>query len=188
MNDSSRIPSGSQTEGPYFRIGLEYLLDRTPALTPGSAGAIEIRGRVLDRDGVPVPDAMLEFWSAATVEGGSAVDTVRSGFPTGFRRAATDEDGRFVAVMDRPAPVRFNDEYTQAPHMLVLVFARGLMRHLLSRVYLEDEKGNACDPVLMKIAEERRTTLIARQDESRAGSYVWNIVLQGTDETVFFAW
>jgi protocatechuate 3,4-dioxygenase alpha subunit len=188
MNDSSRIPSGSQTVGPYFRIGLESLLDRTPALAPGSAGTIEIRGQVLDRDGVPVPDAMLEFWSAASVESGSSVDGAGSGFPAGFRRAATGEDGRFVAVMERPAAARFDDEHTQAPHMLVLVFARGLMRHLLSRVYLGDEKGNDTDPVLMRIAEERRNTLIARRDESRAGLYVWNVVLQGTDETVFFAW
>ena len=188
MNDSSRIPSGSQTVGPYFRIGLDYLLDRTPALTPGSAGTIEICGRVVDRDGVPVPDAMLEFWSAATVEGGYSVDEVRGSCPAGFRRVATGDDGRFVAVMERPAPVQFNDEDTQAPHMLVLLFARGLMRHLLTRVYLEDEKGNDNDPVLMRIAEVRRNTLIAGRDVSRAGLYEWNIVLQGTGETVFFAW
>ena len=189
MNDNSPgIPAGSQTVGPYFQIGLEYLLDRTPALAPGSAGTIEIRGQGLDRDCVPVPDAMVEFWSAETLDGGSSVDGVRSGCPAGFRRAATGEDGKFVAVMERPAPVRFNDEVRQAPHMLVLVFARGLMRHLLTRVYLSDEKGNDSDPVLMRIAEERRNTLIARRDVSRAGLYVWNIVLQGTDETVFFAW
>lgn len=189
MNDGSeRIPAGSQTVGPYFRIGLEYLLDRTPVLTSGSAGTIEIRGQVLDRDGVPVPDAMVEFWSAATVEGGFSVDGARSSFPAGFGRAATGEDGRFVVVMERPEAVRFNDECMQAPHLMVLVFARGLMRHLLTRVYLGDEKSNECDPVLMRISEERRNTLIARRDVSRAGLYVWNIVLQGTDETVFFAW
>ncbi len=65
MSSSSvRIPAGSQTVGPYFRIGLEYLIERTPALTLETPGTIEIRGRVLDRDGAPVPDAMLEFWSA----------------------------------------------------------------------------------------------------------------------------
>ena len=188
MNGSSRIPSGSQTVGPYFRIGLDYLSDRMPVFAPGSAGTIEIRGQVLDRDGVPVPDAMLEFWSAAIVDGGSLVDGVRSGCPAGFRRAATGEDGKFATVIERPVPVRFDDEHMQAPHMLVLVFARGLMRHLLTRVYLGDEKGNDSDPVLMRIAEERRNTLIARRDVSRAGLYVWNVVLQGTDETVFFAW
>ena len=64
MSGSVSIPAGSQTVGPYFRIGLEYLIERTPSLTLDTAGTIEIHGRVLDRDGAPVPDAMLEFWSA----------------------------------------------------------------------------------------------------------------------------
>ena len=76
----------------------------------------------------------------------------------------------------------------QAPHMLVLVFARGLLRHLISRVYFEDEPANASDPVLMQIPEERRATLIARPIEDRANLYRWDMVLQGTGETVFFAW
>ena len=61
--DSRLIPAGSQTVGPFFRIGLDYLIDRAPALDADIAGRIEIRGRVLDRDGIPVPDAVLEFWT-----------------------------------------------------------------------------------------------------------------------------
>jgi protocatechuate 3,4-dioxygenase, alpha subunit len=170
-SDSEHIPAGSQTVGPYFRIGLEYLIERTPALPLETAGTIEIRGRVWDRDGAPLPDAMLEFWSAAKVEEEEGI------FPAGFRRAATDEGGNFFVVMARPAT-----------HMLVLVFARGLLRHLLTRVYLGDEQAKQGDPVLMTIPQERRATLIAQPDESRANLYKWDVVLQGSGETVFFAW
>lgn len=170
-DDPVPIPAGSQTVGPYFRIGLDYLIERTPALTLETAGTIEIRGRVWDRDGAPVPDAMLEFWRAP----GDGEEGV---FPAGFRRAATDADGNFSVVMAR----------AQAPHMLVLVFARGLLRHLVTRVYFGDELANQGDPVLMTIPQERRATLIAQPDESRANLYKWDVILQGTGETVFFAW
>jgi protocatechuate 3,4-dioxygenase alpha subunit len=182
MSGSEPIPAGSQTVGPYFRIGLEYLMERTPPLTLDTAGTIELYGRVLDRDGAPVPDAMLEFWSAARVDGEASV------FPAGFLRAVTDADGRYSAVMERPTAVPPGDERAQAPHMLVLVFARGLLRHLISRVYFADERANEGDPVLTSIPAERRATLIAQRDEGRANLYRWDVILQGTGETVFFAW
>jgi protocatechuate 3,4-dioxygenase alpha subunit len=182
MSGSVPVPAGSQTVGPYFRIGLEYLMERTPPLTLDTAGTIEIHGRVLDRDGAPVPDAMLEFWSAAKVDEEVGV------FPAGFMRAGTDGDGRFSAVMERPTTVPPGDESAHAPHMLVLVFARGLMRHLISRVYFADEQANEGDPVLRVIPVERRATLIAQRDEGRANLYRWDVILQGTGETVFFAW
>lgn len=167
-----QVPAGSQTVGPYFHIGLEYLLERTPALTLDKPGTIEICGRILARDGAPVPDAMLEFWSAAEVAGQTPA------FPSGFRRTVTDGDGRYSVVMERPT----------TPHMLVLVFARGLMRHLLSRIYFADEQANENDPVLVTITADRRRTLIAQPDETRANVYGWNVILQGAGETVFFAW
>jgi protocatechuate 3,4-dioxygenase, alpha subunit len=176
-----RIPTGSQTFGPYFRIGLECLMERTPATTVDPAGAIEIHGRVLDRDGAPVPDAMLEFWSTAKVADKADV------FPAGFRRAATDGDGSYSVVMQRPTVATYREERAH-PHMLVLVFARGLMRHLISRVYFDDEQANESDPVLAAIPEERRATLIAQRDESRTNVYQWDVILQGAGETVFFAW
>ena len=188
MSGSPRIPDGSQTVGPYFMIGLQYLLERTPVPAVDAHHTIEMRGRVVDRDGAAVPDAMLEFWCAATVGDGSDSDGKLSGLPAGFRRAVTDDEGRYSVVIERPAPADMGNGRTQAPHMLVLVFARGLMRHLLTRVYLGDEHGNAEDTVLLNVAEERRATLIARPDESRVGVYWWNVVLQGTDETVFFVW
>jgi protocatechuate 3,4-dioxygenase alpha subunit len=184
MSGSVPIPAGSQTVGPYFRIGLEYLIERTPSLTLDTAGSIELHGRVLDRDGAPVPDAMLEFWSAPKVADKFAGE---GGFPAGFRRAVTEGDGRFSVVMERPTVGPGNDR-GHAPHMLVLVFARGLLRHLISRVYFADEQANEGDRVLIAIPEERRATLIARPDESRANLYRWDVILQGTGETVFFAW
>lgn len=176
------IPAGSQTVGPYFRIGLEYLLERTPALTLETPGTVEVCGQVFDRDGLPVPDAMLEFWSAAGAE-----DKGRC-FPSGFRRTVTDGDGRYSVVMERRITVPPEDGSAHAPHLLVLVFARGLMRHLLSRVYLLEERANQGDLVLAAVPEDRRRTLIAQRDESRANVYRWNVILQGAEETVFFAW
>jgi protocatechuate 3,4-dioxygenase alpha subunit len=184
--ESLRIPAGSQTVGPYFRIGLEYLLDRTPSITLETPGMMEIRGRVLDRDGAPVPDAMLEFWSDTTVARGFDADDEPRDFPVGFRRAVTDADGAYSIVIERPS-TELHDG-AQAPHMIVLVFARGLLRHLISRVYLGDEPGNQSDPVLALIPEERRSTLIAHPDASRVGVYGWDVLLQGPGETVFFAW
>jgi protocatechuate 3,4-dioxygenase alpha subunit len=175
------IPAGSQTVGPYFRIGLEYLIERTPAITLDTAGTIEIRGRVLDCDGAPVPDAMLEFWSTAKVADKAGA------FPAGFRRAATDGKGRYSVVMER-ATVQHEDERPNAPHILVLVFARGLMRHLISRIYFDGDQANESDPVFAAIPQERRATLIAQRDKTRANLYRWDIILQGTGETVFFAW
>ena len=100
----------------------------------------------------------------------------------------TDGDGKFSVVVLRPTTVPLDDKRVQAPHMLVLVFARGLMRHLISRVYFADEPANDGDPVLTSISEERRATLIAQPDRGQANLYKWDVVLQGTGETVFFAW
>jgi len=170
MTTERLIPNSSQTVGPYFRIGLDYLIDRTSTDDATTLGTIAIRGRVLDRDGVAVPDAMLEFWSV----------------PHNFRRAATDLDGNFCVMMGRPVAVRMEDGRTQSPHLLVLVFARGLLRHLISRVYFESEPGNESDPVLLGVPADRRRTLMARRDGDN--SFRWDVTLQGPDETVFFAW
>jgi protocatechuate 3,4-dioxygenase alpha subunit len=181
MTEGNRlIPASSQTVGPFFRIGLEYLIDRVPALDADVSGKIEIRGRVLDRDGVPVPDAVLEFWAPRLTVSTPSHDQ----YPAGFRRTATDTNGAFAVAAMRPAAVPLEDGRMQAPHLLVLLFARGLLRHLLTRVYFEDEPGNATDTVLQEIPAERRATLIARLENS----YQWDVHLQGQNETVFFAW
>ena len=184
-SETNRIPSSSQTVGPYFRIGLEYLIDRMAKVDESLRRMIELRGRVLDRDGAPVPDAMLEFWSAADARDSSA-DSLRHGIPDGFARAATDLEGNFTAKIATPVRSRLEDGRVQAPHAMVLVFARGLQRHLITRVYLEDEAGNEGDPVLLSVPAERRGTLLAKANGKKL--YQWDVHLQGTDETVFFVW
>jgi protocatechuate 3,4-dioxygenase alpha subunit len=175
------IPSGSQTVGPFFRIGLQPLVDEAPACDADPTDRITIRGRVLDRDSAPVPDAMLEFWSAGR-DGAADQD----GFAEGFQRTATDLDGNFSVTMRRPAPVGLGDGAWQAPHLLVLVFARGLMRHLISRVYFDGESANASDVVLLGVPAARRCTLTALREAEN--SFCWDVILQGEQETVFFAW
>lgn len=182
------IPTSSQTVGPYFRIGLEYMIDRYAAAEAGAAGSIEIRGRVLDRDGVGVSDAMLEFWAPGVAETLPPSTQDRGGLHVGFCRVGTDDDGNFAAKVTRPVTAPLGDGRMQAPHMLVLVFMRGLLRHMLSRVYFADEPGNAADPVLGAIPAERRGTLVAQLEDRETSSYRWNVVLQGQDETVFFEW
>ncbi len=80
------------------------------------------------------------------------------------------------------------DGRMQAPHMLVLVFARGLLRQLITRVYFDQDPVKTIDPVLLEVLAERRPTLIASSDASDPRAYQWNVVLQGDNETVFFAW
>jgi protocatechuate 3,4-dioxygenase, alpha subunit len=180
------IPTSSQTVGPYFRIGLDYLVGCAPSFQVDAAKLVTIRGRVLDRDGAPVSDAMLEFWSAGAGERDQGKNSRPAGFPDRFRRAATDVDGNFSAVMPRPRPIPVEDGRMQAPHLLVLVFARGLLRNLISRAYFDDEPGIGSDPVLLAVPVERRHTLIAQRDGN--DSFRWDVHLQGAEETVFFAW
>jgi protocatechuate 3,4-dioxygenase alpha subunit len=185
MNAHAKLtPASSQTVGPFFSIGLDYLADRTPA--PDSASAIAINGRVLDRDGAPVPDAILEFWSADAATRTTSNTTHEKAVPDTFRRAATNIHGQFSVMMKRPSSIALEDGRIQAPHLLVLVFTRGLLRHLLSRVYFESDSGVASDPVLLAVPPQRRRTLIAQPDGPN--SFRWDVILQGADETVFFAW
>jgi protocatechuate 3,4-dioxygenase alpha subunit len=184
MRFASRlIPTGSQTVGPFFRIGLDELVQSAPQDMAGET--VRIHGTVLDGNGAAVPDAMLEFWSSAHA-GDDAGQ--RCEFPIGFRRVATEADGSFSVEMAKVRAVPLDDGRMQAPHLLVLVFMRGLLRHLITRVYFAGEAANMTDPVLESIPLARRVTLIAQQKGDKAQSFEWNVVLQGTEETVFFAW
>jgi protocatechuate 3,4-dioxygenase, alpha subunit len=187
MSTQKMVPSGSQTVGPYFRIGLEHLVGKGP-VNDSIVEAIELHGKVLDCDGAPVPDAMLEFWGAGSSEAHSDAVSHSNGHPVGFHRVGTEVDGSFSLKLNKPGPTPLGDGRFQAPHMLVLVFARGLLRHLITRVYFDRDPVNTVDPVLLEIPAERRHTLTASSDASDPQVYEWNIVLQGNNETVFFAW
>jgi protocatechuate 3,4-dioxygenase, alpha subunit len=181
-------PSGSQTVGPFFRIGLEHLCSRNAdTRLDDDLQRLTICGRVLDGEGVQVPDAVLEIWHADS-EGRFGAEPAASGLSGCFTRAATDENGSFSYSIVRPGAIVCSAEQKQAPHIAVLVFARGLLRHLRTRMYFPDEPANDSDPVLQLIPEERRSTLIAHEDAEHPGVLEWNVVLQGGDETVFFAW
>jgi protocatechuate 3,4-dioxygenase alpha subunit len=163
-------PTPSQTVGPFFAIGLS---DRVlhEVVPEGTEGAVNLEGRVLDGAGEPVSDAMVEIWQA------DAAGEYRPGF--GWARSGTDDDGRFRFVTVKPGSVG-----GQAPHVLVLVFARGLLRPVLTRMYFPDEvDANAADEVLGTVPEAERPTLVAAADGS---TLRFDVRLQGDDQTAFF--
>jgi protocatechuate 3,4-dioxygenase alpha subunit len=181
-----RNTTASQTVGPYFHIGLSPVSDLSFAGLSGER--IVLTGKVLDGDGKPVNDAMIEIWQANTYGRYSHPEDrqdrqLQSGF-RGFGRLATDSQGAFRFVSIKPGQVPGPDAALQAPHLLVAVFMRGLLKHLVTRVYFPGEAANAHDAVLRAVPGERRETLIARRQAS--GDLEWNVVLQGERETVFF--
>ena len=159
-------PTPSQTVGPFFSLGLCV----RPANELVRGGPVQIEGRVLDGAGDGVPDAMVEIWQA-TPEGG-----YEGTF--GWGRCGTDAGGTYSFTTSKPGPVD-----GQAPHLLVLVFARGLLRPVLTRMYFPDEEAaNAVDPVLASAGGDA-STLVAESDN---GTLRFDIRLQGERQTAFF--
>jgi protocatechuate 3,4-dioxygenase alpha subunit len=182
------LPTASQTVGPYLHIGLAWLtVDRVAG--PDCPGQhLTIGGRVLDGDGRPVTDALVEIWQAdAQGRYAHPEDTRESPLTPGFRgfgRVPTDADGRYRFLTIKPGPVPDLHGGLQAPHLVVSVFMRGLLKRLVTRVYFPDEPRNADDRVLRLVPIERRGTLVARQIAREV--LEWDIILQGDGETVFF--
>jgi protocatechuate 3,4-dioxygenase alpha subunit len=184
------VATPSQTVGPYFRIGLAWLAHAERA---GPAGVepvgprLTISGRVLDGAGAGVEDAVLELWQAGP-DGRYPDPRDPPGVPpSGFARVATDATGRFSFTTCKPGRVPGPEGTLQAPHLAVNLFMRGLLRHLVTRLYFPDEgPANAADPVLALVEPARRATLCARADPAAPGALLWDVVLQGPRETVFF--
>jgi|SRR5579862_690594 len=180
----------SQTVGPFFRLGLGAMT--VPDLArPGVAGrVIVLQGSVRDGAGDAVPDAIIETWQAdAKGRYPSGDDGME--FPDrtefqGFGRVATDEGGRFSIRTIKPGPVPGPGGTSQAPHLAVAIFMRGLLRHLITRVYFSDDATTAVDPVLALVDPSRRGTLIARAEAESPDTFDWDVHLQGATETVFF--
>lgn len=178
-----------QTVGPFFHVGMQYL-DANDIAPSGTAGErVAVEGQVLDGNGMPVPDAVIEIWQAnangeyagatkAPAHGGA------SGF-TGFGRISTDQEGRFHFTTIRPGRVPGPDGNMQSAHLAVRVMLRGLLKGLVTRLYFPSE-SLASDSVLQLVPEERRATLIGTAMHDRDGTFLWNIELQGARETVFF--
>jgi protocatechuate 3,4-dioxygenase alpha subunit len=201
----------SQTVGPFLAIGLPWP-DGPFVVPPGAPGAIVIEGCVLDGAGQPVPDALVETWQADPASRFNHPDDPRgpAAAPAefrGFGRSATDSAGNYFIVTLRPGPLPSPDGGTEAPHLDVSVFARGLLDRVVTRIYFADEEqANAADPVLASITDaNRRATLIAvpapgiagpgepgrgsgagSDDADDAGCHFrFDIRLQGEHETVF---
>jgi protocatechuate 3,4-dioxygenase alpha subunit len=179
----------SQTVGPYFVIGCNRL-ETNELAGPGVPGErVEIRGRVIDGDGIGVPDAMLEVWQANSAGKYAHPEDTQGkanepGFQ-GFGRIPSDEKGGFRFSTIKPGPVPRPGGESQAPHIVVSVFMRGLLRRLVTRIYFPDDAANDVDLVLNFVEPARRGTLIA-QKTRESDKLEWNVVLQGANETVFF--
>jgi len=186
----------SQTVGPYLHLGLTQGAFGAPEVfgpvvadagLPGTH--IRIEGRVLDGEGVPLPDALIETWQAD--------DKGRYAHPAdgrplasnsfrGFGRCPTDKEGIFRFATIKPGPVPGPRDSTQAPHINVSVLARGVLKRLPTRIYFAGDPANAADPILALVPADRRDTLIAKPDPAKPGLFRFDIRLQGKDETVFF--
>ena len=184
----SLLTTPSQTVGPYLRIGFLPLVAETIA-PPGVPGErVTIRGRMSDGDGSPINDGVLEIWQAdaqgkyAHPEGGQK--SVAPNAFRGFGRILTDAGGAFHFTTIKPGPVAGPDGKQQAPHLVVTIFMRGMLRHLITRMYFPAEPLNATDAVLQRVPADRRATLVAAAAEKSI--LEWNIVSQGSAETVFF--
>ena len=197
---SNQRPDGitpSQTVGPYFKYGLtpngEYEWNDafTNNLLTGdvSGERIRVEGTVYDGDGAVIPDCMLEIWQADSQGRFSDPQDARalpkSSFK-GFGRCGTDKSGFYSFDTIKPGVVPDADGKPQAPHIVLAVFARGMLLHLYTRIYFDDEAGNAGDAVLALVPADRRATLIARRKAGSGNTYMFDVHLQGDNETVFF--
>ena len=183
----------SATVGPYFAYGLTPGKDYpfremfgAKVETPDSGGErIRIEGRVFDGDGAGIPDAVVEIWQA-DARGHYAHPADRARPNTGFRgfaRCGTNADGQYAFDTIKPGVVAGADGKPQARHIAVAVFARGMVRHVYTRIYFADDPAVASDAILAMVPADRRKTLQARLE---GGVYRFDIRVQGGDETVFF--
>ena len=181
----------TQTVGPFFSPAL--LRDvQNVLVTENTAGErIRVEGRVLDGAGDAIPDAMIEIWQANSHGKFNHPRDTRD-LPLdpafgGYGRSGTDDDGVYWFETIKPGAVPFEGDRMQAPHVSVIVHARGMLNHAQTRLYFEDEPANADDPILALVPADRRQTLIARREEANgAVTYRLDIILQGKGETVFF--
>lgn len=181
--------TASQTVGPFFLDALIHAGD-TIINKPGTAGeSISIAGGVFDGEGNPVADAFIELYQADS-SGQYIADSheARAGSCfSGFGRAATDESGQFRFDTILPGGIQLGGSAAEAPHLDVMVFARGLLKPLVTRVYFQGHPANATDAVLMNVPENRRHTLEARRVSDHVNNmWRFDVRLQGKDETVFF--
>ena len=176
-----QVATPGQTVGPFFHYALPYPGD-SELVPPGHADAVRLHGQVLDGEGEPIPDALIELWQAdasgAVVQEPGSLH--RDGFTfTGFGRAATDAAGHYSFSTLRPGATAPG----AAPFFAITVFARGLLNRLFTRAYLPGD-ALATVPLLAGLDDERRSTLVAVEDGT---GFRFDIRLQGEGETVFLS-
>jgi protocatechuate 3,4-dioxygenase alpha subunit len=196
----------SQTVGPYFAYGLaphsrcdwkpnaNYDSKETVGadlVTPDASGTkVRIEGRVLDGDGMPINDAMLEIWQADAQGRYAHPRDSRArtnAMFKGFGRSATDKDGAYSFDTVKPGAVAGPDGKPQAPHIVFCIYSRGMLRQVYTRLYFSDEAANDADPILTLVPADRRGTLIAHKEtRGELPVYRFDIRVQGENETVFF--
>ena len=187
-----RKETPSQTVGPFYAIGLTRTPMNVMATASSQGQRIRIEGQVFDGDGVAIPDVMVEIWQANAYGRYNHPDDKQEkpldATFTGWGRSGTDDKCFYSFETIKPGPVPGIDGSVQAPHINVVVFARGMLVHAFTRIYFDDEKMNDSDPVLRSIKNKaRRQTLIAARGERDGKTiYQFDIRLQGENETVFF--
>jgi protocatechuate 3,4-dioxygenase alpha subunit len=187
----SMVPSPSQTIGPFFHFGLTDNCSVGCIANVSAQGErVRLRCRLLDGDGIPVDDGMIEIWQANAEGKYNHPDdrqqkAIEPGF-YGFGRMATAEDGTCEFHTIRPGRVPGPDNTLQAPHLNVAIFARGMLKQLHTRIYFLGDAANREDPTLAMVPAERHPTLMARPDVASPELWLFDLHLQGEKETVFF--
>ena len=182
----------SQTVGPFYAIGLTRQPMNVMATDTTHGERIRIEGQAFDGDGVAIPDVMVEIWQAnAYVRYNHPEDKQEKPLDptfTGWGRSGTDTNCFYNFETIKPGPVPGNGGSVQAPHINVVVFARGMLVHAFTRMYFSDEPANVNDPVLLSVKNKARRRLLIATRGERDGKavYRFDIRLQGGNETVFF--
>ncbi len=177
-----------QTTGPFFEVMLRSRAEMQMVQPDTRGERITIEGVLLDGEGSPIRDGLVELWQADAEGRYAHPDDPRSADADasfcGYGWRHTDEEGGYRFDTIKPGAVAAPGGGTQAPHILVSVMARGVLTRFITRLYFEDEKSNGRDPILTLVPAARRNTLIARQ--AGEGRYRFDIRVQGPGETVFF--
>jgi len=181
----------SQTIGPFFHLCLTVDATAGCMAAPEAKGdRIELACRVLDGDGGPVDDAMIELWQADASGKYNHPDDPNRGTHDpafrGFGRLSTNAAGECLFETVKPGQVPDWNGALQAPHINVSVFARGLLKRVATRIYFSGDPANGSDPVLALAPPERRATLMAVRDLKNPQRWKFDIHLSGERETVFF--
>jgi protocatechuate 3,4-dioxygenase alpha subunit len=184
-------PTPSQTAGPYLHLGMTETRSVKCIAAPQTKGErVWLTCRVIDGDGAPINDAMIEIWQANAEGKYNHPDDTREKTADsawlGFGRMATAEDGSCQFETIKPGRVPGPGNVLQAPHLNLAVFARGVLKQLYTRVYFAGDPANSEDPVIALVPPPRRETLIAQPDAASPGHWRFDIHLQGEQETVFF--